>query len=93
MTTYLYMTTLKTIALTIQTFVSKISLLFNMLSRFVIAFLPKSKCFIISWLKSPSEIILEPRKVKLSLFLLFPICLSLRDGIRSHNLGFLNAEF
>ena len=53
MTTYLYMTTLKTIALNIQTFVSKvISLLFNMLSRFVIAFLPKSKYFIISWLKS-----------------------------------------
>ena len=65
MTTYLYMTTLKTIALNIQTFVSKvISLLFNMLSRFVIAFLPKSKYFIISWLKSLSEIILEPRKVK-----------------------------
>ena len=65
MTIYLYMTTLKTIALTIQTFVSKvISLFFNMLSRFVIAFLPKSKCFIISWLKSLSEIILEPRKVK-----------------------------
>ena len=65
MTIYLYMTTLKTIALTIQTFVSKvISLLFNIMSRFVIAFLPKSKCFIISWLKSLSEIILEPRKVK-----------------------------
>ena len=79
---------------TIQTFVSKvISLLFNMLSRFVIAFLPKSKCFIISWLKSTLEIILEHRKENLSLFLLFPISLSWRDRIRCHNLCFLNAEF
>ena len=60
-----YMTTGKTIALTIQTFVDKvISLLFNMLSRFVIAFLPRSKCLLISWLQSPSAIILEPPKIK-----------------------------
>ena len=60
-----YMTTGKTIALTIQTFVSKvISLLFNMLFRLVIAFLPRSKCILISWLQSPSAVILEPRKIK-----------------------------
>ena len=61
---YLYMTTGKTIALTIQTFVSKImSLLFNMLSRFVIAFLPRGKHLLISGLQSPSIVILEPKKI------------------------------
>ena len=59
-----YMTTGKTIALTRQTFVGKVmSLLFNMLSRFVIDFLPRSKCHLISWLQSPSEVILEPKKI------------------------------
>ena len=59
-----YMTTEKTIALTIWTFVSKVmSLLFNMLSRFVIAFLPRSKRLLISWLQSPSAGILEPKKI------------------------------
>ena len=52
----LYMTTGKTIALTVQTFVGKVmSLLLNMLSRFVIAFIPRSKLLLISWLQSPSE--------------------------------------
>ena len=60
-----YMTTGKTRALTRQTFVRKVmSLLFNTLSRFVMAFLPKSKCFLISWLQSPSAVILEPKKIK-----------------------------
>ena len=60
-----YMTTGKTIALTRWTFVGKVmSLLFNMLSRLVIAFLPRSKCFLISWLQSPSAVILEPPKIK-----------------------------
>ena len=60
-----YMTIGKIIALTIQIFVSKvISLLFHMLSRFVIAFLPRSKCLLISWLQSPSAVILEPKKIK-----------------------------
>ena len=60
-----YMTTGKTIALTIQTFVSKvISLLFNALSRFVMAFLSRSKHLLISWLQSPSAVILEPKKIK-----------------------------
>ena len=58
------MTTGKTIALTIRTFVGKVmSLLFNMLSRLVIAFLPRSKCLFISWLQSPSTVILEPKKI------------------------------
>ena len=60
-----YMTTRKTIALTIWTFVSKVmSLLFNVLSRFVIAFLPRNKCLSISGLQSPSTMILEPQKIK-----------------------------
>ena len=60
-----YMTTGKTIALTRRTFVSKImSLLFNMLSRLVIAFLPRSKHLLTSWLQSPSAVILEPKKIK-----------------------------
>ena len=60
-----YMTTGKTIALTRWTFVNKVkSLLFNMLSRLFIAFLPRSKCLLISWLQSPSAVILEPKKVK-----------------------------
>ena len=60
-----YMTTGKTIALTRWTFVGKVmSLLFNMLSRLVIAFLPRSKCLLISWLQSPSAVILEPKKIK-----------------------------
>ena len=60
-----YMTTGKTIAFTRQTFVGKImSLFFNMLPRLVIEFLPRSKCLLISWLQSPSAVILEPKKAK-----------------------------
>ena len=60
-----YLTTGKTIALTRQTYLGKVmSLLFNMLSRFVIDFLPRSKCLLISWLQSPSAVIMEPRKIK-----------------------------
>uniref|UniRef100_A0AC11DKU6 Uncharacterized protein n=10 Tax=Ovis aries TaxID=9940 RepID=A0AC11DKU6_SHEEP len=67
-----YMTTGKTIALTRRTFVGKvISLLFNMLSSLVITFYPRSKCLLISWLQSPSAVILEPPKISLSLFPLF----------------------
>ena len=69
-----YMTTGKTIALTRWTFVGKvISLLFNILSSLVITFLPRSKCLLISWLQSPSAVILEPKKIKsvtASIFLL-----------------------
>ena len=68
-----FMTTGKTIVLTRWTFVGKvISLLFNMLSRFVIAFLSRSKRLLISWLQSPSAVILEPKTTSLSLFSLFP---------------------
>ena len=60
-----YVTTGKTIALTRQTFVGKVmSLLFHILSKLVITFLPISKCLLISWLQSPSAVILEPRKIK-----------------------------
>ena len=60
-----YMTTGKTIALTRQTFLGKVmSLLLNMLSRLIINFFPRSKCLLISWLQSPSAVILEPRKIK-----------------------------
>ena len=62
---HLYMTTAKTIALTIWTFVGKvIFLLFNTLPRFVIAFLPRSKRLLVSWLQSPPAVILEPKKIK-----------------------------
>ena len=62
-----YMTTGKTIALTRWTFVDKVmSLLCNMLSRLVITFLPRSKCLLISWLQSPSAVILEPKKINLA---------------------------
>ena len=72
-----YMTTEKTIALIRQTFVSKVmSLLFNMLSRLVIAFLPRSLCLLISWLQSPSAVILEPKEDKICYcFHCFPIYL------------------
>ena len=60
-----YMTIGKTLALTKQTFVGKVkSLLLNMLSRLVITFLPRIKCLLISWLQSPSAVILEPKKIK-----------------------------
>ena len=68
-----YMTTGKTIALTRWTLVGKVmSLLFNMLSRLVITCLPRSKRLFISWLQSPSAVILEPPKIKSALFPLFP---------------------
>ena len=73
---YAYMPTGKTIAFTRWTFVGKVmSLLFNMLSRLVIAFLPRSKCLLISWLQSPSAVILEPRKIVCHCFHCFPIYL------------------
>ena len=59
------MTTGKTIVLTIWTFIGKVmSLLFNMLSMFVLAFIPRSKHLLISWLQSPSAMLLEPKKIK-----------------------------
>ena len=87
------MTTGKTIALTRWTFVGKVmSLLFNMLSRLVITFLPRSKRLLISWLQSPSAVILEPPKIKPDTVPLFPIYFPSSDGTRCHDLGFLNVE-
>ena len=76
------MTTGKTIALTRQTFVGKVmSLLFNMLPRLVITFLPRSKHLLISWLQSPSAVILEPQKIKSAIVSTVPpsIC---HEGMR-----------
>ena len=71
-----YMTTGKTIALTRWTFAGKVmSLLFNMLSRLVIAFLPKNKCLLILWQQSPSMVILEPSEIVCHCFHCFPIYL------------------
>ena len=89
-----YMTTGKTIALTRWTFVGKVmSLLFNMLSRMVIAFLPRSKSLLISWLQSPSAVYLEPKKIKSLCFCCFPIYLPWSDWTGCHDLRFLNVEF
>ena len=90
-----YMTTGKTIGLVRQIFVSKVMpLLFIMLSMLVIAFLPKSKCLLISWLQSPSAVILEPKKEKVyHCFHCFPIYLPWSDGTVCHILHFLNVDF
>ena len=82
-----YMITGKTIALKVM------SLPFNMLSRFAIVFLPRSKRLSISWLQSPSTVILEPKKIKSHCFYFFPIYLPWSDGTRCHDLSFLNVEF
>ena len=89
-----YRTTGKTIALTRRTFVVKVmSMLFNMLSRWVITFLSRSKCLLISWLQSPSAVILEPPKNKVChCFHYFPIYLPWSDGTGYHDLSFLNVE-
>ena len=91
---HLYMTTGKTIALTRWTFVSKvISLLFNMLSRSVVVFLPRSKQFLISWLQSLSAVILEPKKIKSVTASSFSPYLPWSDGTECHDHSFLNVEF
>ena len=73
------MITGKTIALTMSTFVNKVmSLLFNMVSRFVMAFLPRSKCLLISWLQSPSAEILEPEKIKSVTASIFPLLFAVK---------------
>ena len=89
-----YMTTGKTIALTRRTFVGKVmSLLFNMLSRLVITFLPRSKRLLISWLQSPSAVIFgAPQNKVWHCFHCFPIYFPWSDGTRCHDLCFLNVE-
>ena len=89
-----YMTTGKNIALTRWIFVGKVmSLFFNMLSRLAITFLPRYKCLIISWLQSPSAVILEPKKIDCHCFHCFPIYVSWSDGTGCQDLSFLNVEF
>ena len=87
-----YMTTGKNIALTRQTFVGKVMfLLFNILSRLVIACLPRSKCLLILWLQLPSAVILEPKQIKsLTVSIVSP---GIYHGFRCHDLCFLNVEF
>ena len=85
-----YMTTGKPIALTRRTFVGKvISLLFYILSRLVITFLPRSNHLLISWLQSPPAVILEPQKI---VWHCFPIYFPWSYGTRCHDLSFLNIE-
>ena len=90
-----YMTTGKTVALTRQNVVSKVvSLLFNILSSLVITFLPRSKCLLISWIQSPSAVILEPPKIKSATVSTFSSSISHEvKETRCHDLSFLNVEF
>ena len=90
-----YMTTGKTIALTRWTFIGKVmSLLSNMLSRLVIAFLPRSKCLLISWLQSPSAVILEPPKIKSAIiYIVSPSICHEVMGSDAIDLLFLNIKF
>ena len=89
------MTTGKTIALTIWTFVSKVmSLLFNTLSRFAIAFLPGSKCLLLSFLQSPSAVILELKKIKsVTVSTFTPSICREEMGPDAVIFAFLNVEF
>ena len=89
-----YMTTGKTIALTKDGLLlaKECLCLFNMLSRLVITFFPRSKRLLISWLQSPSAVILEPRKIVSHYFYCFPIYLPWSDGTWYHDLSFLNVE-
>ena len=89
-----HMTIGKTITLTRRTLVGKVMiLLLNMLSRLVITFLPRSKCLLISWLQSPSAVILEPHQNEIShCFHCFPIYLPWTGETRCHDLSFLNVE-
>ena len=88
-----YMTTGKTVALTRRTFVGKVmSLLFNMLSRLVITFLPRSKCLLILWLQSLSAVILEPKKIKSATVSTVSPSIPWSDGTRCRDLSFLNVE-
>ena len=85
------MTTGKTTALRRWTFVGKVmSLLFNMLSRLVKTFLLRSRCLLISWLQSPSAVILEPRKIKLAT--VSTVSPSISHEVICHDLRFLNVE-
>ena len=88
-----YMATGRTIALTRWTFVGRLmSLLFNVLSRLVIACLPGTNRPLISWLQSPSAVILEPKKIKSTTVSMFPHLFAMKWWTRCHDLSFLNVE-
>ena len=90
---HIHMTTGETIALTVWIFVGKVmSLLLNMLSRLVVTFLPRSKHLLISWLQLPSAVIEAPQNKVWHCFHCFPIYFPWSDGIRCHDLSFLNVE-
>ena len=85
------MTTGKTVALTKWTFVGRVmSLLYNMLPRLVITFLPRNKCLLISWLQSPSAVILEPRKIKPAT--VSTVSPSISHEVMGPDFSFLNVE-
>ena len=91
---HLYMNIGKTIPLPICSFASReMSLRFNMLSRFVRAFLPRIRSLLISWLQSPSVVILEPKKIVSHCFHCLPTYLPWSDGTRCHDLSFRHVEF
>ena len=91
---HVYMIFGKILTLTRQTFVGKMmSLLFNTHSRFVLAFLPRSKCLLISWLQSPSAVILEAKKIKVLLLPFFPHLFAMKWWDGCPHLSFLNAKF
>ena len=88
------MTTGKTIVLTRRTFVGKgMSLLLDMLPRLVITFLPRSKRLLISWLQSPSAVILEPKNIVCHVSIVSPSIAHKKDGTGCHDVLFLNGEF
>ena len=87
------MTTGKTIALIIQTYVGKMMSLFNMLSRFVTAFLPRSKCLLISWLQSPAKVTLESKKIKSVTASIFSLSMCHEVMGLSDDVSFLAVEF
>ena len=93
-TSYLYMTTGKSIALTIWTFVSKVmSLFLNMLSRFVIVFLPRSNQATFNFMAAVTVFSDLGIQENVSLLPLFPLLFAMSDGTRCHDLSFLNVEF
>ena len=89
-----YMTIEKSVTFTRWALVGKVmSLLFNMLSRFIIAFLPRSRRLLISWLQSPTVVILESKKMKSHCFRCFPFYLPWSDGSGCHDLSFFKPAF
>ena len=91
---HLCMTTGKTVVLTMLTFVGKVmSLIFNILTSFVIAFLPRSMCLLISWLLTLYAVILKPKKISSATVSIFLHLLPWSDGTGCYDLSFLNVEF